>query len=131
MPLIVSILQGWSHICEVGKSGFCETLLTQCNSCARRLVISAKLFFLSPLSFYSSRFLSHRVSHRIFFAACPEDISNPILQWARVVHLKNFCGYACSKQSKAIKEGLVKESVLKEGLLKEGLVKEERVLFRA
>ena len=131
MPPIVSILQGWSHICEVGKSGFCETLLTQCNSCARRLVISAKLFFLSPLSFYSSRFLSHRASHRIFFAACPEDISNPILQWARVVHLKNFCGYACSKQSKAIKEGLVKESVLKEGLLKEGLVKEERVLFRA
>ena len=71
MPLIVSILQGWSHICEVGKSGFCETLLTQCNSCARRLVISAKLFFLSPLSFYSSRFSSHRASHRIFFAACP------------------------------------------------------------
>ena len=131
MPLLVSILQGWSHICEIGKSGFCETLLTQCNSCARRLVLSAKIFFLSPLSFYSSRFLSHRVSHRIFLAACPEDISNPILQWARVVHLKNFCGYACSKQSKAIKEGLVKESVLKEGLLKEGLVKEESVLFRA
>lgn len=66
MPLIVSILQGWSHICEIGKSGFCETLLTQCNSCARRLVISAKLFFLSPLSFYSSRFLSNRASLRIF-----------------------------------------------------------------
>ena len=66
MPLLVSILQGWSHICEIGKSGFCETLLTQCNSCARRLVLSAKLFFLSPLSFYSSRFSSHRASHRIF-----------------------------------------------------------------
>ena len=131
MPLIVSILQGWSHICEVGKSGFCETLLTQCNSCARRFVISAKLFFLSPLSFYSSRFSSHRASHRIFFAACTEDVSNASLQWARVVHLKNFCGYACSKQSKAIKEGLVKESLLKEGLLKEGLLKEESVLFRA
>ena len=142
MPLLVSILQGWSHICEIGKSGFCETLLTQCNSCARRLVLSAKLFFLSPLSFYSSRFLSnrvfhliafssHRASHRIFFAACTEDVSNASLQWARVVHLKNFCGYACSKQSKAIKEGLVKESLLKEGLLKEGLLKEESVLFRA
>lgn len=69
MPLIVSILQGWSHICEVGKSGFCETLLTQCNSCARRLVISAKLFFLSPLSFYSSRFLSNRVFHLIAFSS--------------------------------------------------------------
>ena len=147
MPLIVSILQGRSHICEVGKSGFCETLLTQCNSCARRLVISAKLFFLSPLSFYSSRFSFHRIFissrfYRIFFcclsfnpsafsrklfvskafsATCSESVSNAFLQWARVVHLKNFCGYACSKQSKAIKEGLVKES----------LVKEESVLFRA
>lgn len=67
MPLLVSILQGWSHICEIGKRGFCETLLTQCNSCARRLVLSAKLFSLSPLSFYSSRFLSHRAFHFIAF----------------------------------------------------------------
>ena len=132
MPQLVSILQGWSHICEIGKRGFCETLLTQCNSCARRLVLSAKLFSLSSLIIFIALFISSRFSfHRIFFAACPEDISNPILQWARVVHLKNFCGYACSKQSKAIKEGLVKESLLKEGLLKEGLVKEESVLFRA
>lgn len=136
MPLIVSILQGWSHICEVGKSGFCETLLTQCNSCARRLVLSAKLFFLSsPILFIalfiSSRFSSHSfccvsfsqcafsrklLMSKAFSATCSEDVSNAILQWARVAYLKNFCGYTCSKQSKTIKEGLVKE---------------ERVLFRA
>lgn len=73
---------------------------------------------------------------KAFSATCSESVSNAILQWARVVHLKNFCGYACSKQSTAIKvglvkEGLLKEGLLKEGLLKEGLVKEESVLFRA
>ncbi len=54
MPLIVSILQGWSHICKIGKCDFGKTLLTQCNSCARRFVLSAKSFFLFPISLYFS-----------------------------------------------------------------------------
>jgi hypothetical protein len=66
MPLLVSILQGWSHICEIGKCEIGETLLTQCNSCARRVLLSANYLqnsSFSPLSFF------HRVSLRIFCSA--------------------------------------------------------------
>ena len=46
MPLLVSILQVSA---DVGA-----TLLSQCSSCARRLVLSAELSFLFLISSYSS-----------------------------------------------------------------------------
>ena len=87
--------------------------------------------FCCCVSFYPSAFSRKLFVSKAFSATYSDSVSNAILQWARVVDLKNFCGYACSKQSTAIKVGLVKEGLLKEGLLKEGLVKEESVLFRA
>jgi len=96
MPLLVSILQGWSHIRKIGKCEFGKTLLTQRNSCARRFVLSAKSFFLFPISLYflfcaslSPRGLSRKfLVSKAFSAKCLTDFSHEISHWASDVYLK-------------------------------------------
>jgi hypothetical protein len=117
MPLLVSILQGWSHIRKIGKCEFGKTLLTQRNSCARRFVLSAKSFFLFPISLYflfcaslSSRGLSRKfLVSKAFSAPCLTDFSHEILHWASDVCLKICVRYAFSKWSSAINKGFKKE----------------------
>jgi len=117
MPLLVSILQGWSHIRKIGKCEFGKTLLTQRNSCARRFVLSAKSFFLFSISLYflfcaslSPRGLSRKfLVSKAFSAKCLTDYSHEILHWASDVYLKICVGYAFSKWSSAINKGFKKE----------------------
>jgi len=117
MPLLVSILQGWSHIRKIGKCEFGKTLLTQRNSCARRFVLSAKSFFLFPISLYflfcaslSPRGLSRKfLVSKAFSAKCLTDFSHEILHWASDVYLKICVRYAFSKWSSAINKGFKKE----------------------
>ena len=124
MPLLVSVLQGWSHIRKISKCEFGKTLLTQCNSCARRFVLSAKFFFLFAISLHflfcaslSSRRLSRKfLVSKAFRAICLADFSHAILHCASDVYLKICVGYAFSKWSSAINKGFKKE---------------ERISFRA
>ena len=117
MPLLVSILQGWSHIRKISKCEFGKTLLTQRNSCARRFVLSAKSFFLFPISLYflfcaslSPRGLSRKfLVSKAFSAKCLRDYSHEILHRASDVYLKICVGYAFSKWSSAINNGFKKE----------------------
>jgi hypothetical protein len=78
MPLLVSILQVSA---DVGA-----TLLSQCSSCARRLVLSAELSFLFLISSYSSPYCLCGFAQKTFWietrkALRLSQILDALLHW--------------------------------------------------
>ena len=85
MPLLVSILQVSA---DVGA-----TLLSQCSSCARRLVLSAELSFLFLISSYSSPYCLCGFAQKTFWIETREalrlsQILDAPLHWDNVLRPK-------------------------------------------